>query len=115
MQGTAWSLLLFDGLETSETGVTALIRLARLAERMLGDEVKPHLILSRGEGPEPFGWNGSVLQDPDHELHVRYGADKDSLLLIRPDGYIGLRSHPAREEPLQVYVAGVFTSSPVVV
>lgn len=115
LQGTTWSLLLFDGREPSETGVTTLIRMARLAERMLGDEVKPHLILSHGERPEPLDWKGSILLDPDHELHARYGADRESLFLIRPDGYIGLRSHPAREEPLQAYIAGVFTSSPLVV
>lgn len=115
LQGTTWSLLLFDDPEPSETGVTTLIRMARIAERMLGDEVKSHLILSRGEQPEPLDWNGSVLLDPDHELHARYGADRESLFLIRPDGYIGLRSHPAREEPLQTYVAGVFTFSPLAV
>jgi hypothetical protein len=115
VQGTAWSLLLFDGPEPSETGVTTLIRMARLAERMLGDEVKPHLILSRGERSESLDWKGSLLLDPDQELHARYGADRASLFLIRPDGYIGLRSHPAREEQLEAYVASVFPSSPLVV
>jgi hypothetical protein len=115
LQGTAWSLLLFDDPGPSGTDVTTLIGLARMAERMLGDEVKPHLILSGGERPEPLDWNGSVLRDPVHELHARYGADCASLFLIRPDGYIGLRSHPAREETLQAYVAGVFTSAPLLV
>src|SRR5262249_9449528 len=76
VQGITWSLLLFDDLEPSETGVTALIRMARLAERLLGTEVKPHLILSRSERPEPLDWNGSLLLDPEHELHARYGADR---------------------------------------
>ena len=115
LQGTAWSLLLFDSPEPSETGVTTLIRMARLAKRLLGDEVNPHLILSRGERLEPLDWNGSLLLDPDHELHARYGADRETLYLIRPDGYIGLSSHPAREEPLEAYVAGVFPSLPLVV
>jgi hypothetical protein len=114
-QGTAWSLLLFDGPEPTETGVTPLIRMARLAERMLGDEVKAQLILSRGEQPEPLDWKGALLLDPEYILHTRYGADRATLFLIRPDGYIGLRSHPAREEPLEAYIAGVFPSSPLMV
>src|SRR5215469_11397061 len=56
LQGTAWSLLLFGGPDPFETDVTTVIQLARLAGRMLGDEVKPHLILSRGERPEPLDW-----------------------------------------------------------
>jgi 2-polyprenyl-6-methoxyphenol hydroxylase-like FAD-dependent oxidoreductase len=115
LQGTAWSLLLFDDPQPSENDVTTLIRMAQLAERMLRDEVTPHLILSRGERAESLDWNGSVLLDPDYELHARFGAVRASLFLIRPDGYIGLRSHPAREEPLQDYVADVFTSSPLAV
>jgi len=37
---------------------------------------------------------GEGLSDPDGSAHERYGAQKPSLYLIRPDLYVGLRSTP---------------------
>ena len=41
------------------------------------------------------------------EARERYGADRTSLYLIRPDGYVGFRCQPASAEALDAYLAEV--------
>ncbi|GHO85770.1 FAD-dependent monooxygenase [Dictyobacter formicarum] len=48
--------------------------------------------------------------DPDGSLAQRYGIADEGLVLIRPDGYIALRSQPIATEPLQRYFTTI--SSP---
>jgi FAD binding domain len=52
--------------------------------------------------------SGSLLYDRSHRLHTHYGATVPSLVLIRPDGYIGLLCQPAREQPLRDYLQCLF-------
>ena len=64
--------------------------------------------MSADDKPEPLDWDGPILLDPDFELHGHYGAGAEMLYLVRPDGYIGFRSRPAREEWLVSYLNTVF-------
>ena len=64
--------------------------------------------MSANDQPDQLDWDGSILLDPDHQLHRRYGAGAASLYFIRPDDYIGFRSQPAREEPLLAYLGELF-------
>jgi len=75
----------------------------------------PHFtLLSLGEHPSPalggvetkpylIGPGG--LQDPDGHVDRAYGAD--ALILIRPDGYIGLIADPAQPETVRDYLASL--------
>lgn len=58
--------------------------------------------------PAPVGPEDQVLDDPDSSAHRAFGADDETLLLVRPDGYIGLRSQPAAFEPLAAYLRRIF-------
>jgi hypothetical protein len=58
--------------------------------------------------PEQLEWNGLVLLDGTGTLHELYGAGAESLYLIRPDGYVGLRGQLAASEPLLEYLDRVF-------
>jgi hypothetical protein len=49
------------------------------------------------------------LLDPELVLHHRYGAEAECLYLVRPDGYVGHRSHPAGSVSLRDYLARIFT------
>jgi hypothetical protein len=51
----------------------------------------------------------TVLCDPDHGTHKTYGAGSSCLYLIRPDGYVGFRSHMAGEQQLRDYVRRHYT------
>jgi len=107
-RGTASTLLLFDGLAHTAKGYANLSRIAHSVNTLLGDEIKTHIVVSANDRPEQLDWDGSILLDPDHQLHRRYGAGAASLYFIRPDGYIGFRSQPAREEPLLAYLGELF-------
>lgn len=98
-------LLLFDGGVQTEENMRHLIQLARRAEALVKNEINIHLVVSR---EQPLEWQGSLLYDMSHRLHTHYGATIPSLVLIRPDGYIGLLCQPAREQPLMDYLQRLF-------
>ena len=59
---------------------------------------------------QPDGEGKQAYYDPDGSLAQRYGIADEGLVLIRPDGYIALRSQPIATEPLQRYFTTI--SSP---
>lgn len=52
------------------------------------------------------------MVDPDHEAHRLYGAATEALYLVRPDGYIGFRGHPATPEPLLQHLRAIYDHAP---
>ncbi len=97
-------LLLFAGHTSTEADYAQLTQLASRVETLTGSCIKAHLIVAGSEKPTQFAWNGSILLDPQGRLHAIYGARRQSLYLIRPDGYIGCRSQPVRVEMLLAYL-----------
>ena len=106
-RGTRSHLLLFAGRAASGDDAN-LVQIARRMEKLLGEEVKTHLVVSAWEKPANLDWDGSILLDPEGKLHTRYGAEVAALYFIRPDGYIGYRSQPVCEEPLLNYLRTLF-------
>jgi hypothetical protein len=98
-----FSLLLFDGMNRTETGYANLLEIARRVEGLPGNPVKTHFIVGADSVPEGLAWEGSVLLDGSGSLHELYGANAESLYLIRPDGYVGFRGQPAEVGPLIEY------------
>jgi 2-polyprenyl-6-methoxyphenol hydroxylase-like FAD-dependent oxidoreductase len=54
--------------------------------------------------PEAVTWQGSVLLDRQTLCHQHYGASRECLYLIRPDGYIGYRSQSIAISQLKLYL-----------
>ena len=52
------------------------------------------------------------LLDTYGTLHEAYGIRSESLYLIRPDGYVGFRSHPVQADALLDYLSRFFVSLP---
>lgn len=102
--GTGFALLLFDGQAATEEGYRTLERVARDVVVRTGDLVRPYIIVPRAERPTPLHWEGPVLLDPEGAAHHRYGAAAECLYLIRPDGYVGFRSQPARVDALLAHL-----------
>ena len=50
------------------------------------------------------------LLDTYGSLHEAYGIRSESLYLIRPDGYVGFRSHPVQADALLGYLSRFFVS-----
>ena len=112
-RGTTSHLLVFDGLVHTEANYAQLTQTARRVKEVLGDEVKISLIVSQGGKGVNIDRDVSILLDPEHVLHARYGAASPSLYFIRPDGYIGFRCQPVQEKPLLDYLEQLFMKNKV--
>lgn len=108
-RGTESHLLLFAGLAPAGKEYAHLAWLAANVETLTGGCVKAHIVVVGSEKPAHLTWHGSILLDPQGKLHALYGARRQSLYFIRPDGYIGLRSQPASEEQLLGYLGKIFS------
>jgi hypothetical protein len=75
----------------------------------LSDDIQAHFIVAADEVPEGLEQNGSVLLDGSGTLHGLYGVRAEALYVVRPDGYVGLRGRPAREDRLVEYLDRLFT------
>lgn len=54
---------------------------------------------------ERFAADALSVGDPDGSAHRRYGAERASAFVVRPDGYVAYRSHPATADALLVDLA----------
>jgi hypothetical protein len=104
--GTDFTILLFAGLTNPGGGYAHLTEVARKVENLLHWDANVYLIVV-GDG-KSVDLDGPVLLDVEGELHRAYGARSESLYLIRPDGYIGFRSRPARVDRLLDYLGALF-------
>lgn len=112
MQGTRHNLLLFDGKPT-EKGYLNLEKLAQAISERFGSLVAVHLIVADATIPASLSkFPGNVYLDPEFSLHHAYGAATESLYLVRPDGYIGFRSQPAKLEPLEQHLSKLLGKTP---
>ncbi|GCE28743.1 oxygenase [Dictyobacter alpinus] len=64
---------------------------------------------------QPHSKSKQAYYDPEGVLAARYGISDEGLILIRPDGYICLRSQPITVEPLQRYLATISYVAPTTV
>ena len=97
MRGTNHVLLAFAG----GVGDGPVRQCAEAVAARHGDLVNA-MVIDGGTG----SWG-----DPDHALHDRYGAREGAIFVIRPDGYVGLASHPADMAPLGDYFGRVFKAA----
>jgi 2-polyprenyl-6-methoxyphenol hydroxylase-like FAD-dependent oxidoreductase len=88
----------FTALGRGPGGAAAL---RRVADRHRG-LVVPVLV---GDGPRPGAGVAQVVDTGGH-IERAYGAG-DSLVLVRPDGYIGLVADPADDEAVSGYLRGI--------
>jgi 3-(3-hydroxy-phenyl)propionate hydroxylase len=101
IQGEAWSLLIFAGLDQSDVE-GKLAQIAERAARGFGRRVRPVLVTPVRP---PAHWPGEVLIDRDQLLHDRYGVRHAALYLVRPDWYVGFRAPATQGELLEKYLA----------
>jgi hypothetical protein len=73
-----------------------------------GDDVHTYLIHSspRMSAKQQPG-DAPVLVDDTGEAHKLYQVRSTTLVLVRPDGYVGIRSHLATEDSLFTYLNAV--------
>ncbi|PRX96216.1 FAD-dependent monooxygenase [Allonocardiopsis opalescens] len=104
LRGTASRLLLFAGRAPRPGELRSLAALAARTERATAGRVRGYLVIAGERAPAEPAEETAVLLDPSGELHDAYGARRPALYLIRPDGYIGLRTRPDDTDGLRDYL-----------
>jgi hypothetical protein len=99
---------LFQGDPNDQAMPLTLSALAASSVTKFGGEIKPHIVVKSTQHAEPLGRDTSILIDQGGEIHRTYGALKPSMFLIRPDGYIGMRSDAPKDTALAKYLNRIF-------
>jgi 2-polyprenyl-6-methoxyphenol hydroxylase-like FAD-dependent oxidoreductase len=108
LRGPRHTLLLFPGGSREATSWRRMAELSRSIHTRWGELVKICFVAAEPERiPSDLDLNGDLIADPERALHGRYGADKECLYLVRPDGYVGYRAQPATASALHEYLAGL--------
>lgn len=92
-QGTHHHLFLFSGIKPKNN--TDLISLAEALAEQYQHTIKVHLILANK--PEHIHWNTQTWLD-NQDIHQRFGIKKPTLIVVRPDKYIGLLKNPINKK-----------------
>ena len=105
MRGTRHTLLLLPGDE-KPADAGPLLEIAADVARAFPGMLATHLILRPGTtAPMSIG-DAAAWFDTTHRLHEKLHATAPTLVLVRPDGYVGYRSQPADGAGLRAYLGG---------
>ncbi|WP_437906422.1 FAD-dependent monooxygenase [Sorangium sp. So ce327] len=100
MRGVDSTLLLFTGPPQGSANTEAHGHVRRLAAELSRPGLKVLVI----GAPEAGGY-----ADPDGRAHAAYGAEAAAAVLVRPDGYVGVRCDPLDERELRQTLDRLFT------
>jgi 2-polyprenyl-6-methoxyphenol hydroxylase-like FAD-dependent oxidoreductase len=106
-RGTGHTLLLYFGSDARDDEFQHAARLSEALQSAYGDEIvvygiaDPH---AQGNDYERFG----LLTDADGDFRRAFDADRTSLWLVRPDGYIGYRADRHDLAAIENYLRRVF-------
>jgi len=102
-------LLLFAGRSQSAQDGQHLTRISQDMNDRFAGEIRTYLIVPGGGSPVAAPPGTTLVMDTEHKLHRRYGAARECIYLIRPDGYIAYRAQPPDETKLNAYLSRIFT------
>jgi hypothetical protein len=105
-RGTAWTLLLFSGVEPDSPAEDAVALAEEIATRY-GRRVVPYVVYAGAASPEGAA-PGRILLDALHKAHERYGIADAAFYLLRPDTYVAARGRWAARDRLESYLREVF-------
>lgn len=103
IRGVKHTLLLLAATKDAHA-VPPLLAVAAEAENAFPGLLRPVVVLAAG-GEAPFPTTGGdVWIDVAGEVRSKLGASAPSIVLVRPDGYIGFRGQPAEAAPLLAHL-----------
>ena len=104
IRGTRHALLLLQGSQDREA-VSQLLTIAADAARAFPDVFDAHIVLRADAAASRPALPGvSAWLDVDGRLHHKLHANDRTLILVRPDGYIGYPCQPADGGALMTYM-----------
>ena len=103
LDGKRHSLLLLAGKDAES--LSRLIRIAEETNQAFPGILVAHLILKpETANPSIASSDLPVWVDTEARAHEQLGAHEATLILVRPDGYIGFRCQPADGTALRTYM-----------
>ena len=109
LRGPRQTLLLLAGDAGDESQRRYADLITRTTDRF-GDLVAGYLVVI-ADAPPPGAVAAAVLADPTLGVHGRLGAAADTVLLVRPDGYVAFRGEPPDPAALEAYLGELFTTA----
>jgi 2-polyprenyl-6-methoxyphenol hydroxylase-like FAD-dependent oxidoreductase len=104
MPGLRHTLLLFAGRRSGAVAARRRREVLEVVADGFTDLIDTYVILPAATEPGEAAGHAAMLLDDDGSLHHAYGADDGALFVIRPDGYVGLRSRPPAAAPLRNFL-----------
>jgi 4,5-epoxidase len=102
LSGACWQALLLSG--TAHGDVARLTSAAGQVRAGFEGYVRPYVItVARPDSDMPPD-EVTVLIDIEHDVHDTFGVDHECMYLVRPDGYVGLRSRSLDPEVIMNYL-----------
>ena len=103
LDGRRHSLLLLTGKD--DESLSRLTRIAEDADQAFPGILAAHLILNPDIArPSVPSSNPAVWVDTEKRAHEQLHANQATLILVRPDGYVGFRCQPADGSALHAYM-----------
>ena len=103
LDGKRHSLLLLPGKDSES--LSRLIMVAEETNQAFPGILAAHLILKRKTAnPDAASSGLAVWVDTEARAHEQLHANEATLILVRPDGYIGFRCQPADGTSLRAYM-----------
>jgi 2-polyprenyl-6-methoxyphenol hydroxylase-like FAD-dependent oxidoreductase len=108
-RGTHATLLVSVDSSVGAEELEEFEELAAALKRDTRGQVRPYLVAGPGVVVPPLV-DLPVLTDPGDRLRAAYGISGRgaAAYLVRPDGHVGFRTRPVREDALREHLAGVY-------
>ena len=72
----------------------------------------PHNVVTYLVPRVPTSWMGRVLDDPDGQIHYRYGAGLPCAYILRPDNYVSFRTLGTHPLPILDHLGTLLNAEP---
>jgi 2-polyprenyl-6-methoxyphenol hydroxylase-like FAD-dependent oxidoreductase len=108
--GTRHTLLLLPGSQAPQS-LSQLLKIATDADEAYPRVLSPHVILNKGQSSQaPIAHGVPTWFDEEGRLNQKLHANDPTLILVRPDGYIGFRCQPANGPELLKHMSSYLKS-----
>lgn len=107
--GEAFTLLVLAGVPDGAR-MKALTAFVEDVTAPFKELIDPLIVLQADHVPTHFEISGRLAADRDDHVHARLGVLEDTVLVVRPDGYLGYRGEPLDAADVSEYLASVLIS-----
>jgi hypothetical protein len=105
IRGNSHTLLLLPNFHDRQS-LSQLLKLADEVQAIFPGILSPHVIMKAGSDADAVPSNVPLWFDTEGRVHRLLGAADSTLILVRPDAYIGYRAQPADLDHLLKYLDG---------